>query len=309
LSINYKGESSIEIDMNQPLLHVMIPVYGDSPYLEETLNSVVKHLPTDLPVTVVEDPSNSQELAKTLNKFKERIKHVVNSERLGVAGNFNKCAQLSSGIYTQIIGSDDIFLNSPVPLITRLIDGKDAPTILIPKAKVISNKKIFNLTDLFKAIVKPKVVMDRKVLSSQFARSTLIGDWPYFPAIIWKTEYLTLNPFSEKFESAMDLDLFVRMIGTDFTVIYLNNYTISYRRHEASQSTKLSLNGNRFIEELACHSKAVDIARSKGLIIEEFLAKIALSVRLHAFWKAISLIHRNPGLSMKMIKISLKSIK
>jgi hypothetical protein len=196
-----------------------------------------------------------------------------------------------------------------LPLITRLIDGKDAPTILIPKAKVISNKKILNLTDLFKAIVKPKVVMDRKVSSSKFARSILIGDWPYFPAIIWKTEYLTRNPFSDKFESAMDLDLFVRMIGADFTVIYLNNYTISYRRHEASQSTKLSLNGNRFIEELACHSKAVDIARSKGLIIEKFLAKIALSVRLHAFWKAMSLIHRNPGLSMKMIKISLKSIK
>ena len=287
----------------------MIPVYGDSPYLEETLNSVVKHLPTDLPVTVVEDPSNSQELAKTLNKYKERIKHVVNSERLGVAGNFNKCAQLSSGIYTQIIGSDDIFLNNPMPLITRLIDGKDAPTILIPKAKVISNKKIFNLTDLFKAIVKPKVVMDRKVSSSQFARSILIGDWPYFPAIIWKTEYLTLNPFSEKFESAMDLDLFVRMIGTDFTVIYLNNYTISYRRHEASQSTKLSLNGNRFIEELACHSKAVDIAKSKGLIMEKFLAKIALSVRLHAFWKGITFINKNPSFSMKLVTISLKSIK
>jgi hypothetical protein len=189
------------------------------------------------------------------------------------------------------------------------MNDKDEPTVLIPKAKVISNKRIFNLTDPFKAFVKPKVIRDRRVSSSQFARSILIGDWPYFPAIIWKTEYLTLNPFSEKFESAMDLDLFVRMIGTDFTVIYLNNYIISYRRHEASQSTKLSLNGNRFIEELACHSKAVDIARSKGLIIEKFLAKIALSVRLHAFWKAISLIHRNPGLSMKMIKISLKSIK
>jgi glycosyltransferase involved in cell wall biosynthesis len=295
--------------MNQPLLHVMIPVYGDSPFLEETLNSVVKHLPNDLPVTVVEDPSNSQELAKTLNKFKERIKHVVNSERLGVAGNFNKCAQLSSGIYTQIIGSDDIFLNNPVPSITRLMNDKDVPTVLIPKAKVISNKRIFNLTDLFKSFVKPKVVRDRSVSSSQFARSILIGDWPYFPAIIWNTEFLLRNPFSEKLESAMDLDLFVRMIGTKFTVIYLNKFTISYRRHEESQSTKLSLNGNRFIEELACHSKAVKIARTKGLKTEKLLAKIALSVRLHAFWKAISLIYKNPTLSMKLVTISLKSIK
>jgi hypothetical protein len=189
------------------------------------------------------------------------------------------------------------------------MNDKDVPTVLIPKAKVISNKRIFNLTDLFKSFVKPKVVRDRSVSSSQFARSILIGDWPYFPAIIWNTEFLLRNPFSEKLESAMDLDLFVRMIGTKFTVIYLNKFTISYRRHEESQSTKLSLNGNRFIEELACHSKAVKIARTKGLKTEKLLAKIALSVRLHAFWKAISLIYKNPTLSMKLVTISLKSIK
>jgi hypothetical protein len=30
--------------MNQPLLHVMIPAYGESPYLRQTLESAVKYL-------------------------------------------------------------------------------------------------------------------------------------------------------------------------------------------------------------------------------------------------------------------------
>jgi glycosyltransferase involved in cell wall biosynthesis len=295
--------------MNQPLLHVMIPVYGESPYLEQTLTSILENLPRNIPVTIVEDPSDSKKVLVIIKKFIDRVSYVINPDRLGVSGNFNKCAELSSGVYTQIIGSDDLFLSNPELLMIDKIKEGNSPVAFIPKAKVIHDTSFMSPADIFKAAIKPKIYRDRKVLVSSFAKTILIGDWPYFPSIIWSTKFLLENPFSSKFESAMDLDLFVRMIGSNETLYYLNTFTISYRRHKESQSTVLLQTGKRFLEEFECHKKAIQISARKGLKTEKLFANVAVSVRLHTFYKAIMLINKNPQKAKELIKLSLSKIK
>ena len=71
-------ESSITKEMNQPLLHVMIPAYGKSPYLRQTLESAVKHLPLEVPITVIEDPSEEADLEKLVKEF-PRVKYLKNN--------------------------------------------------------------------------------------------------------------------------------------------------------------------------------------------------------------------------------------
>ena len=66
-------ESSITKEMNQPLLHVMIPAYGKSPYLRQTLESAVKHLPLEVPITVIEDPSEEADLEKNFKLMKTQF--------------------------------------------------------------------------------------------------------------------------------------------------------------------------------------------------------------------------------------------
>ena len=48
--------------MNQPLLHVMIPAFGKSPYLRQTLESDVKYLHTEVTNNIIEDPSPDSNL-------------------------------------------------------------------------------------------------------------------------------------------------------------------------------------------------------------------------------------------------------
>ena len=96
-------ESSITRKMNQPLLHVMIPAFGKSPYLRQTLESAVKYLPTEVPITVIEDPSPDANLESLVKEF-PRVQYVRNSQRLGIGENFNKSIELSTGIFTQICG-------------------------------------------------------------------------------------------------------------------------------------------------------------------------------------------------------------
>ena len=68
-------ESSITDEMNQPLLHVMIPAYGKSPYLRQTLESAVKHLPLEVPITVIEDPSSDADLENVVKEF-PRVEYI-----------------------------------------------------------------------------------------------------------------------------------------------------------------------------------------------------------------------------------------
>ena len=78
-------ESSITKEMNQPLLHVMIPAYGKSPYLRQTLESAVKYLPLEVPITVIEDPSSESNIENLVKANK-----ALEDKRLAAAasGNF-----------------------------------------------------------------------------------------------------------------------------------------------------------------------------------------------------------------------------
>ena len=87
--------------MNQPLLHVMIPAFGKSPYLRQTLESAVKYLPIEVPITVIEDPSPDANLESLVKEF-PRVEYLRNSARLGIADNFNECINKSRGLFTQI---------------------------------------------------------------------------------------------------------------------------------------------------------------------------------------------------------------
>ena len=91
----------------------MIPAFGKSPYLRQTLESAVKYLPVEVPITVIEDPSPDANLESVVKEF-PRIQYVKNTQRLGIGGNFNKSIELSTGIFTQICGSDDVFLSNPL---------------------------------------------------------------------------------------------------------------------------------------------------------------------------------------------------
>ena len=99
--------------MNQPLLHVMIPAFGESIYLRQTLESAVKHLPPNVPITVIEDPSGVADLESLVKEF-PRVQYFKNDTRLGIGRNFNKAIELSTGVFTQICGSDDLFFGNPL---------------------------------------------------------------------------------------------------------------------------------------------------------------------------------------------------
>jgi glycosyltransferase involved in cell wall biosynthesis len=279
----------------------MIPVYGYSPYLKAALQSAVSHLPESIPITVIEDPSSDTDNYLLVSEFK-RVKYVKNSTRLGIAENFNECLNKSEGIYTQILGSDDIIKGEALNFIQNELTKPNPAEIIINSASVINAKghKIIALTDAMKSLITPKA--KNKIFNNrQFLRSMVIGDWAYFPSIYWHTSSTIKIGFSNRFHTAMDLAMFFEYCRKDIRVLISNLNIINYRRHSESASSLYSFDSKRYLEEFQCQSLAKNIAIKNNWKQEVFLAELALTIRLHLIAKVmISRIDRSNNLFSKI---------
>jgi glycosyltransferase involved in cell wall biosynthesis len=220
--------------MNQPLLHVMIPAYGESSLLDSTLTSACTNLPESIPITVVEDPSEHSNIEKILSNYAGRVSYVRNTNRIGIGANFNKCIELSNGKYTQICGHDDLFIKNPLPLISKLDDLFEGEHHFIFRANVLqeSDLKRLKAGDFMKNLLTPKGGKNRKLDSYDFLISLMVGCWPYFPSIVWRTGIIRKMKFTTDFNSAMDFKLLIDLSIKSENFVFVTQEFLSYRRHE-----------------------------------------------------------------------------
>jgi glycosyltransferase involved in cell wall biosynthesis len=303
-------ESSITKEMNQPLLHVMIPAYGKSPYLRQTLESVVKHLPLEVPITVIEDPSEESNIEDLVKKF-PRVQYVKNNQRLGIGGNFNKSIELSTGIFTQICGSDDVFLNNPLA-------DFDLVRLSIPEIAVVgldvevinkSSEVVKTIPDTVKRTLRPRMGKLKIFQNQKIFSNLMLGDWLYFPAILWKTQIIKQIKFDGNFHTAMDLDIFIRLLKDDKKIAFINSKILGYRRHDQSASSLYAKSIGRFDEEFLCHKNALEVARNKKWRTGAIFAQLALTVRLHAIMQSFLMVFSSPTSALKVLVKAISPIR
>ena len=286
--------------MNQPLLHVMIPAYGPSPYLRKTLDSATKNLSENVLITVVEDPHPQFSLKEIVDEY-SRVKYVKNSERLGVGGNFNRCIELSEGLFTQICGSDDVITSDPSKYILDNLISNEIAAIGFD-VNIINDKDQITkpLPDKIKHLLRPKMNKVEVFEIEKIFSNLMLGDWLYFPAILWKTKIINQIKFNENYHTAMDLDIFIRIFHDNKTIAFINEKTLNYRRHRESESSKYAKTEGRFIEEFECHQLALKVAKKNNLKKVFFTAQLAFTVRLHTLLQAVKLITKSPKLALKL---------
>jgi glycosyltransferase involved in cell wall biosynthesis len=303
-------ESSITKEMNQPLLHVMIPAYGKSPYLRQTLESAVKYLPLEVPITVIEDPSEETNIEDLVKEF-SRVQYVKNNQRLGIGGNFNKSIELSTGIFTQICGSDDIFLENPLVDFDRDKLSISEIAVVGLDVEVInkSSEVVKTIPDTVKRTLRPRMGKLKIFQNQKIFSNLMLGDWLYFPAILWKTQIIKQIKFDGNFHTAMDLDIFIRLLKDDKKIAFINSKILGYRRHDQSASSLYAKSIGRFEEEFLCHKNALEVARNKKWRTGAILAQLALTVRLHAIMQSFLMVFSSPTSALKVLVKAISPIR
>ncbi|MBJ7280238.1 MAG: hypothetical protein JHD08_06655, partial [Candidatus Nanopelagicales bacterium] len=177
--------------------------------------------------------------------------------------------------------------------------------------EVINEKSriVKTIPDQVKRSLRPKLkqisIFDNKKIFSNL----MLGDWLYFPAILWKTEVIKQIKFDSTFHTAMDLDIFIRLIDNENKIAFIKSKVLGYRRHDQSASSLYAKSIGRFDEEFLCHKNALGIAKEKNWKTGAFLAQLALTVRLHAIMQSFLMVFTSPLSALKVLVKAISPIR
>jgi glycosyltransferase involved in cell wall biosynthesis len=257
---------------------VVVPAYGEPKYLEATLRSLISTQGDSVRILVLDDGSDSSFIQNLVKQFQPRISYIRNPTNLGVSNNFNKGLRIANAKYVMLVGHDDLMSGCMTSVVnkTQFLD-RSFFAILTP-AKTINSfgETTLSLSSFAKSVLTPN---NSGIISAKrFLVTLLVGNWVFNPSIIWNTEDLESELFSDRYLFCMDWDLLLRLAYRNRTCVYSETEILMYRRHLESISMR-NLNG-RYAEELEVLRMNYKLANKPNFLFL-ILTKVAIMPRLN----------------------------
>lgn len=175
-----------------PLLSIVIPVYGTEKYLERCLDSVLEQSYKNIEVIVVDDCSTGREV-EIISKYKEndsRIRSVRNGKNLGLFHSRLVGSDLASGKYICFLDSDDYVAVDGYRRLIKL--AEDTQTQIVCGATVIHDESKDEMYYFDKSNITPKLLEGEELVKSFFSQKGLNFSWhtvwnKIYNFDLWKT--------------------------------------------------------------------------------------------------------------------------
>lgn len=266
------------------MIDILLPYYGDVALMQLAVQSVRAQVDGGWRLTVVDDTDLAEVPAWFEALGDERIRYFRNERNLGITGNFSRCLELAEQEYLVMLGADDVLLPNYLTTVLSVLKDHPGVAMIQPGVEVIDEHGtvVRGLTDKVKKVFAPKVDGRRLIGGEELAVSLLHANWSYFPSICWRADAIKSVGFRPDLlttqDLAVELELAVRgeQMAVDTTVCF------HYRRHTHSVSSKMALDGDRFIEERRLFSGAAARMREVGWRRAERAARLHSGSRLHA---------------------------
>jgi DNA-binding PucR family transcriptional regulator len=128
----------------------------------------------------------------------------------------------------------------------------------------------------------PKVDGHLLMGGEQLAASLLRGNWLYFPSICWRTDAVKAFGFRQELRTTQDLALELDLIERGERMVVLDEVCFRYRRHAASVSSEMRIDGERFREEKSLFTAVARRMSERGWPKAARAARTHSGSRLHA---------------------------
>ena len=275
------------------LLHVVIPVYKQEEYFKILLNSLINNLgpyivSAKVRVSIIDDATPGDSIYSIVKGHADySLDYHRNEQNLGLTENFRRCVEVAEGKYMWMPGADDVIdIQNVTELFTFL--ETDSSAMILCGARVIDfqGKEYKTIQDTIKKVLSPLVLSKKpaKLKSRHILARAMVGNFVYFPAIIWRTDLVRENQFRKGYGTCLDLDLITRTLFQVPKVAYWPRMPIvQYRRHSQSDSSMASKLDSRFESEMRVSSEVASEALFRKWWLVYFLSRLAITARIHRF--------------------------
>lgn len=263
---------------------VVVPAYGEPQYLEETLISLVKTQSESVRILVLDDGSKSSYIENLVKNFEPRINYLHNSKNLGVSANFNKALNIVNSRFVMLVGPDDLMTSCMTLVVNNAKDFGQSPVAILSRVRTINSlgKTSISLSGIVKSILTPKST--GCIPSKRFLLTLLIGNWVFNPSVVWDTDQLDDEPYSDQYLYCMDWDLLLKLAYANITCFYTTINVFLYRRH--SQSISMTNLKGRYSEELKVLNENYLFTNRRNILFYT-LTKLAIMPRLNLLIRKI----------------------
>lgn len=219
---------------NGPLLTVAIPTCNGAGHLDEAIRGILSQEQVEFDLIVSDDRSDDDTIAIVRNAAGDRARIEVNSERLGLAGNWNRCAALARTPLVAIFHQDDVMLPGHLSTHAASFAADDSIGLTASASVVIDDRG---------QPVSPAVVeqggagpIDRLFLPGNFARIMAAGNPLRCSAVTVRVAALEeAGGFDPKLTYVVDWDCWLRL-SRKWSVAWLARPTVQVRWHPASET-------------------------------------------------------------------------
>lgn len=237
--------------MGSPLT-VAIPIFNGERFLGECVATLLRQNQADFKLICIDDCSADRSLAVAQSFRDPRIEIHRNDHSLGLAGNWNRCFELTSTPYAVIAHQDDRYDTEFLSAMLRLIEAHPRAFAAHSMARIIDEQgaSIVTRANRFKERFWPAAEPYEREPASELAVLER-GNYIICPAVMYRMEAVRrIGNFNEHYRFVPDWEYWMRGVMDGFTITGTHRRLIDWRRHAATATTQHESTLLRYEEEL-----------------------------------------------------------
>jgi glycosyltransferase involved in cell wall biosynthesis len=226
-----------------PPLSVAVPTYQGARHLAEALSGILAQGDVDFELIVSDDRSDDETLVVAREVAGDRARIEVNAERLGLAGNWNRCMALARAPLVAIFHQDDVMRSGH--LAAQLGTFRAHPDVGF----------VCGPADVIDAEGRTLVQESSRREVRTYAPGTFLAELAACNPVrcsavtIRKAAHAAVGGFDAAYRYVVDWDFWIR-VARDWPVAWLANPTVAVRWHAASETHRFRT-GSADLEEAA----------------------------------------------------------
>jgi glycosyltransferase involved in cell wall biosynthesis len=226
-----------------PKVSVCIPAHDAAAFLPAAIETVLAQDYDDFQL-IVSDDASSDNTAEVCDRYRDpRFSVVRSDDRLGQAGNWNRCVELARGDYVILLHADDELVAGYLERAVGLLDGEGDVGLLHCAAQHIDGSG----TPLSVQRLFEKDLIDR---GDVVLRHLLLTGCVINPAgvLVQREAYEEAGRFTDRIVWGVDWHMWIR-IALRRPVAYLADPLARYREHEHSGTSAVMTSGRNASDE------------------------------------------------------------